>query len=470
MSSIGDLGAVGPAGEPEPPPFVDELDVAQTLARAERATLARRALEVEQLVLAQHFARLHSDDPAEGVPPGQRPPGSNRLVQLGGAGTPKVQDLPICELAIALRVTEPTARRMVADGLDLDHRLRKTWLALREGEGEVWVARRVATLARGLAADAVAEVDAAVAAVIGTQSPGRVLQTAEEAVLAADTETARAERAAQRRERCVKLGRTDEFGLRTIFARVAAGDAVWVDALVERVAERLEGRPDLTPELPRDEDGTLAVPHEELRAVALGWLAHPDDVIALLSGDLPEAEAEAEDTPAVRRRRSRAVVYVHLHEAATTARVEDVGPLLRDELRELPSHARVELKPVIDLHLGRAIDRYQHPEDVVERTMLRTGGDVFPHSGARSRRVDHDHPAACDEHGPPGQTGDHNDAPLLRRVHRAKTHLGYEVDQIGPGEYVWTTPHGLRRLVDPDGTHVIDELAAWTLTRGRRVS
>ncbi len=102
--------------------------------------------------------------------------------------------------------------------------------------------------------------------------------------------------------------------------------------------------------------------------------------------------------------------------------------------------------------------------------MLRTGGDVFPHSGSRSRRVDHDHPTAYDEHGPPGQTGDHNDAPLLRRAHRAKTHLGYEVDQIGPGEYVWTTPHGLRRLVDPDGTHVIDELAAWTLTRGRRVS
>lgn len=68
---------------------------------------------------------------------------------------------------------------------------------------------------------------------------------------------------------------------------------------------------------------------------------------------------------------------------------------------------------------------------------------------------------ACPRHphpgGPPGQTGDHNDAPLARHAHRAKTHLGYTVEQLALGTYLWTTPHGLIRLVNHTGTHPITE-------------
>ncbi|HRD62840.1 MAG TPA: HNH endonuclease, partial [Nocardioides sp.] len=71
------------------------------------------------------------------------------------------------------------------------------------------------------------------------------------------------------------------------------------------------------------------------------------------------------------------------------------------------------------------------------------------------RSVDFDHPDPYKPNGPPGQTGDHNAAPLGRRHHRAKTHLGYRVRQLGPGTYLWRTPHGLLRLVDRDGTHVL---------------
>ena len=39
------------------------------------------------------------------------------------------------------------------------------------------------------------------------------------------------------RRRYVSSSRTDEFGLRTVIARVEAGDAVWVEATVARVAE-----------------------------------------------------------------------------------------------------------------------------------------------------------------------------------------------------------------------------------------
>ncbi len=73
-----------------------------------------------------------------------------------------------------------------------------------------------------------------------------------------------------------------------------------------------------------------------------------------------------------------------------------------------------------------------------------------------------DHPDPYDPHGPPGQTGDHNAAPLGSRHHRAKTHLGYRT-QLGLARYLWRTPHGLRRLVDDTGTHEIDTAQALEL-------
>lgn len=40
-----------------------------------------------------------------------------------------------------------------------------------------------------------------------------------------------------------------------------------------------------------------------------------------------------------------------------------------------------------------------------------------------------------------------------RRSNRAKTHLGYTLTRTGRASWEWTTPHGLRRRVDPTGTH-----------------
>jgi hypothetical protein len=81
---------------PEPTRFlaVEDLDAVGTLAAAESAVRDRRAAEVRELELALHWADLHAHDPrADGQP---LPPGASRLVQLGGAGTPLVQDLALC--------------------------------------------------------------------------------------------------------------------------------------------------------------------------------------------------------------------------------------------------------------------------------------------------------------------------------------------------------------------------------------
>jgi hypothetical protein len=445
---------------------LDDLDVSETLAAAGESTADIHRAEVRALEVDLHFASLHGDDPQAGR--GPRPSlaqalgsgmtrdaweaAGNKLVQLGGDGTPMVQDLPLSELAVARGIHEHAARGRVADVLDLAFRLPGYWDALRGRRGEVWVGRKVARMSRHLDRDQVREVDAAVTKAVD-ESPGRVLAIAEAAVLRADPEHGLRVEEERRRRRYVAIGRADEDGLRSVFARIAAGDAVWLEAMIERIADALEERPDLVACGTRD----------ELRAEGFGWLAHPEDVIALLNGTYGLDNDAEERKPT----RARAVLHAHISQEAVdrllsgtgegvVLRVEELGPMLLATYGALIARADIELKPVIDLNQGRSVNQYEHPADVQERGLLRTTGDVFPHSQRQSRRFDSDHPDPYDPHGPPGQTGDHNHAPLGRRGHRAKTHLGYRVWQLGLNRYLWRTPHGLWRVVDGSGTHVID--------------
>ena len=157
------------------------------------------------------------------------------------------------------------------------------------------------------------------------------------------------------------------------------------------------------------------------------------------------------------------------------ARVEEVGPLPVAELTALLGHARVTLAPVIDLATSTSVNGYEHPQAVKDPTHLRTVGDVFPHATTISRTVDMDHPQPFDATGPPGQTGDHNAAPLGRRQpsrlaalapqsqHRANTPPRLPDPTTRPARYLWRSPHGLQRLVDTTGTHELDPAQALEL-------
>ena len=502
-------------------PQIADLDAKQTLARAEEVVARRRAVEVEDLRVVAHWAVLHGEDPQ--ARPGAVPvwAGGDRLVRLGGQGTPRVAELAVAELAIARGVHPVAGQRVVADVLDLIHRLPRTWEAVAAGHGEVWVARRVAVMTRSLPLERVGLVDAAVAGVVGSLAPSRVLAIAQAKVIEADP-AAHAERVeAARRRRYVTLTRTDEQGLRLVIARIDAGDAVWVDAVIDRVAEILAVR---YSEATRD----------ELRAAAFGWLARPAELLALLleanekageqaeppdaaaedagpgaaeacepaggdepgdgpgdePGDGPGAEAaeagqtgpagEPDQPPgppyvcratafpadlldALRsvdpaRLRPKVVLYAHLHQEAVrggVARVEGIGAMLPEQLRDLLVGARVSLRPVIDLAEKVAVDGYEVPEWLRERVLLASPAECFPYATTVSRNVEIDHCLPYQRHGPPGQTGTDNLGPLTRSRHRVKTHGGYQVRQTGPGEYVWRTPHGLYRMVDHTGTHRI---------------
>lgn len=451
---------------------LDDLDVAQTLAAAAASAVATHAAQVHELEVDLHFAALHSDDPQAGRGPrpsmteaaksgmtlSQWEEGAVKLVQLGGDGTPKVQDLPLCELAVARGMSEPKLRGRLADSLDLAFRLPGYWTGLRDGRGEVWLGLKIARMSRHLDRERIRLVDSEITAAID-ESPYRVLAIAEAAILKADPVLALDREAERRRRRCAVIGRVDEDGLRTVFARIAAGDAEWHQALLERIADALEERPDLA----------ACDAREELLAEAFTWLAHPEDVIALLNGTYgPDGDGATEtETPEpARAARPRVVLHAHISQAAVEAhangspdgvvvRVEELGPMLLEQFIDLTGRADLDLLPVVDLNDGRSVNGYEHPVDVKTRSFLRTNGDVFPHAQRQSRRVDGDHPDPYEPNGPPGQTGDHNHAPLGRRHHRAKTHQAYRLYQVGYGMYLWRTPHGLWRLVDGTGTHEV---------------
>ena len=479
-------------------PRIDDLDAAETLHLVELTVRRRRAVEVDDFYLASHWAVLHGADPRR-HPDGTRAWAEDRLVQPGGEGTPEVREFSIAEFAVARQIHPQAAHRLLADILDLQHRLPRTWAAIESLAAESWVGRRVAAMTRTLPADTVGLVDVAVAEAIGSQAPSRVFALAEAKVIEADPVGHAAKVAAARRRRYVALTRTDEHGLRCLIARIDAGDAAWVDATVDRVADILAAT---RPEATRD----------ERRAEAFGWLARPAELLALLlegnqrepdnpaedgpadegavstgaAGHSPADDAPAEDGPADEEEpyrcralafpadllaalrgldpdklRPRAVLYLHLHQAAVegacsaVARVEGIGPMLPAQLADLLRGVQVTVKPVIDLNDQVSTDAYEHPEAVKERVLLRTPGEYFPHATTLSRGVEFDHVTPYDRTGPPGQTGTHNCGPLTRRRHRLKTHAGYTVSQIGPAEYLWRSPHGLRRYLDSRGTHLI---------------
>jgi hypothetical protein len=158
------------------------------------------------------------------------------------------------------------------------------------------------------------------------------------------------------------------------------------------------------------------------------------------------------------------VVYVHLHQAAVqgvctgVARVEGIGPMLLDQLGDLLGNAQVTVTPVIDLADRVSVDAYETPEAVKERVRLVTVGDYFPYAVSTAKKLDFDHVTPYLAGGGPGQTGTHNSGPLSRRHHRVKTHgRDWAARQLGPGDYVWRTPHHRYRLVDSRGTHELPD-------------
>ncbi|CAA9402349.1 MAG: hypothetical protein AVDCRST_MAG32-3045, partial [uncultured Nocardioides sp.] len=390
----------------DPHSAVDEVSATALLSRATSALRTRRLAEVAELELALQWAVLN------GHPVDERDP----MISPAGDGAPPVREHAVPELAMARETHAMTTRALLADALDLADRLPRTWAFVRAGDCEPWVARKVAVISRALLAHEVGIVDAAVSRAIAGHSPSTVLEIARAKVIEADPATHAAERERSRHERYVSLSRADELGYRCVISRVTAGDAAWVDAMVDRVAEILADQLD-----PDGRPLRLSHNHDELRSLAFGWLGRPADLLRLLLEHIvPETEPEtgapvqpawapdhlsdtvqrlcALPTRRLAAVRGRGRLFVHVTDTALTsrtgvARIEGVGPIAVSQLAEVLGHADVTVTPVLDLAMRRRADAYEHPEVVKDHVWTQTGGDVFPYSPRTATRnaVDFDH-------------------------------------------------------------------------------
>ena len=339
------------------------------------------------------------------------------LVQVGGEGTPLVQDFCLGEIALARGTGVTATTNALADRLDLEFRMPLTWPVCREGRAEVGIARKVARMSRHLPLAAMALVDKAIARIIATRvrRPGAGRGGGQDhrgRPRAAPASGSRPSAAS----RYVSSARTDEFGLRTVIARCEAGDAVWVEATVARVAEIIAPRhPEATADELRVDRVRLARPPRRAAGAAAGaprraGAARPRPRRAespretsramAFPADLLDALREADLTPLA----PKAVLYVHLHEAAVTgAAAAWPGSRASDRvtyasLAELLARTDLVVKPVIDLSDRVRSTAYEHPESLKERVHLTTGGDYWPYATSTARNVDYDHPIPSRRH------------------------------------------------------------------------
>ena len=430
-----------------------------TLDAAVEARAVSDAADVRLLSAAARWADLHGE--VETLESGAALPGLERLVQLGGDGTPEVAEFAAAELAAVLGMSTWAGQRLVADALDLRHRLPRLWGRVVAGEVRPWIARQVAERSRSLSVEAVAVVDRK-AARYGNRLTGSRLQgVIDAAVLAADPDQAQADAEAAERGQGVWVNPSTDAGTRDVFIRTDAASAIWFDAAIDRIADGLG--------LLGDESSK-----DTRRGRAVGVLARPQQTLDLYgtvadltrSGDDPGAGSAAAGAGTVPSRRSGVdsrppvTLYVHLTDATLTsgtgvARIEGIGPVLAQQVRGWLTGCAVTVKPVIDLNDQVPVDAYEIPDRLREATQLRSPVDVFPYATNTSRRRDLDHTIPWrppDRDGPPGQTRLDNLAPMTRFHHRIKTHSNWQVAQPFNGVFVWRTPHGHHYLVDNTGT------------------
>jgi hypothetical protein len=468
MTAPGNTSAVG----------VDDLDPAGVLNRLADAEVRDRAVQREKLQLAHHWCVLHPATPDTGAAtwgdtglPGL----SDCDASLAGDGTPGVAAFAAEPLGAALGVSTQSAMALIADTLDLHHRLPRLWHQVQTLAIAPWKARRVATDTRTLPLDAARWVDQQLATLV----TGFGLPTIERTVALAAARYAPAEQATNQETGRAGWHVTLTHPRPGQYAGTswleAAGDTTDLTAFHDLVCAeaRLLGR------LGDTED------YGARQAKALGIIAARQATLDLVTpetttdtepttdtGTAPDTDTAPDTEPdtgpgpgprTVLRRPVQATLFLHLSLSDLAAHLADgtpaigeaerLGPVTVDLIRTWLQDSQATIRPVLDLARTDTVDRHDPPPWMREQVILRDRHCVFPWCGRAARACDLDHIHPYDDTGPPGQTRPDNLAALCRRHHRAKTFTGWTYHRHPDGSYTWTGPHHRTYRVGPDGTH-----------------
>ncbi|WP_432883025.1 hypothetical protein ACQPYH_40785 [Kribbella sp. CA-245084] len=241
---------------------LSELSTADLLeSAAEHRAIANQA-DARLLQHAQIYAdRFHPSTCR--IRPGRRTcDGRERAVVLGGDGCPPIAEFAVTEFGVMLGISPMVARQFLGEALALQHRFPFTWARVQSGDATPWKARQLATLCLKLSEQAARSVDRRVAPLIDSITPYRLNRIIRAAKAHADPDLARDEAAEAASERGVFVGRSDNHGNKTIYAKAPAGAVIRHDATIAAIAEALKTFGD-----------TRQVQHR--RADAIGIIADP---------------------------------------------------------------------------------------------------------------------------------------------------------------------------------------------------
>jgi hypothetical protein len=100
---------------------VRDLGVEGVLDAVESWQAVKTNADIRIFVISAHFADLHC--PESRPDRGRALPGTERAVRLGGGGTPKVLEFAPADLGLRMGKSPHAARALMADALDVRHRL-----------------------------------------------------------------------------------------------------------------------------------------------------------------------------------------------------------------------------------------------------------------------------------------------------------------------------------------------------------
>jgi len=122
---------------------VDDLGPEALLAAVRDNARVRREADLRQLQLAYQWCVLHPATADTGVAVWGGDGDLDADESLGGDGTPMVAAFAPEPFGLALGVSTDTAKTLLADALDLVHRLPHTWRRLQTLDVPVWRGRRL---------------------------------------------------------------------------------------------------------------------------------------------------------------------------------------------------------------------------------------------------------------------------------------------------------------------------------------
>ena len=254
----------------EQPPTLTSTEV---IDRLKAARAVERAAALEQLELAIEWARLHPC--AEGERPaywGELDLHGEATVLLAGEGAPAVGEFAPVELAAALGISFEAGHQLLADAIELHHRLPRLMEHVRSGVVPAWVARRIAALTTDLGWDAVVFADKLLSATPERMSQVQAERLVHEARLFFDPDRAVAAEEAAQEKRGVWLHHDPASPATSdVSMTLDADDAELFEQTVGRIAADLRGLGDTD-----DRDVR--------RAKAVGILADPQYALDLMSG------------------------------------------------------------------------------------------------------------------------------------------------------------------------------------------